>query len=234
MDNVGQMDHPMPQQLAHPTAHPMDQHSPPDRLDAATAAGQDQVAGRPSSEVVERDTRAWVERAVIGLNLCPFARAVQVKGRLHYAVSAAGDASSLLADLAREIEALVACDPSVRETTLLIAPGCLADFLAFNDFLGRADRLLRKLRCEGVLQIASFHPDYRFAGTAADDITNATNRSPYPTLHLLREDSIDVAVQAFPEAAQIFERNQRTLEQLGAAGWAALDVGRSDHEAPAG
>ena len=216
--------------MAHPTAHPMDQHSPRDRPDEATLARPDQAAGFPAPAVVERDTRAWVERAVIGLNLCPFARAVQVKGRLHYAVSEAVDAPSLLTDLAREIEALLASDPAVRETTLLVAPHCLADFLAFNDFLGRADRLLRKRRCEGVLQIASFHPDYQFAGTAADDITNATNRSPYPTLHLLREDSIDVAVQAFQEAALIFERNQRTLEQLGAAGWAALGVGRSDHE----
>ena len=180
-----------------------------------------------SPQVVMEDTRAWVERAVIGLNLCPFAKSVQVKGQVHYAVSQAQTPEALLEDLVVELKALLALDPSDRDTTLLIAPDCLDDFLDFNDFLAQADQALGDLELDGVLQIASLHPDYQFAGTRLDDITNFTNRSPYPTLHLLREDSIDRAVQAFPEAETIFERNMETMERLGPAGWAALGVGRT-------
>jgi hypothetical protein len=173
------------------------------------------------------DTRAWVDRAVIGLNLCPFAKSVQVKGQVHYAVSQARTTQALLEDLVYELKQLLAIDSIDRDTTLLIAPGCLDDFLDFNDFLLLADRTLVDLDLDGVIQIASLHPDYQFAGTRADDITNYTNRSPYPTLHLLREDSIDRAVAAFPEAESIFERNMATLERLGLEGWAALKVGRT-------
>jgi hypothetical protein len=173
------------------------------------------------------DTRVWLERAVIGLNLCPFAKSVHVKGQIHYVVSRAQTAQALLQDLIVELKALLATAPAARDTTLLIAPDCLADFLDFNDFLAKADQALLDLELEGVLQIANLHPDYQFAGTRADDITNYTNRSPYPTLHLLREDSIDRAVDAFPEAETIFEKNMETMERLGAEGWAALGVGRS-------
>lgn len=180
--------------------------------------------------------RVWLERAVIGLNLCPFAKGVHVKGQIHYTVSRARTSQELLQDLIVELNALLALDPSVRDTTLLIAPDCLADFLDFNDFLAQADQALLDLALDGVLQIASFHPDFQFAGTAAGDITNFTNRAPYPTLHLLREESIDRAVQAFPQAEDIFEQNMKTLERLGPAGWAALGVGRSagppDDETP--
>lgn len=189
-----------------------------------------------STQLVERDMRVWLERAVIGLNLCPFAKAVHVKGQIHYAVSGAQTPQELLQDLVVELKELQAHDPSARDTTLLIAPDCLGDFLDFNDFLAQADQALLDLALEGVLQIASFHPDFQFAGTSVDDITNFTNRAPYPTLHLLREDSIDRAVQAFPEAEIIFEQNMQTLERLGPAGWAALGVGRSagpaDDETP--
>lgn len=173
------------------------------------------------------DTRRWLERAVIGLNLCPFAKSVHVKGQVHYAVSGAAQASELLQDLAGELDALLAAQPTVRETTLLIAPDCLADFLEFNAFLAQADRLLRKRRLEGVIQLASFHPEYQFAGSEPEDIANFTNRSPYPTLHLLREDSIARAAEAFPEAEAIYEANMRTLERLGPDGWASLGVGPS-------
>ena len=173
------------------------------------------------------DTRAWVERAVIGLNLCPFAKSVQVKGQVHYGVSQARTAQALLQDLIFELNELVAADSIDRDTSLLIAPDCLHDFLDFNDFLAQADRTLVDLDLDGVIQIASLHPEYQFAGTRSDDITNYTNRSPYPTLHLLREDSVDRAVAAFPEADSIFERNMTTLKRLGHQGWAALDVGRS-------
>ena len=181
----------------------------------------------PVAAAVVQDTRNWLERAVIGLNLCPFAKAVHVKGQVHYAVSEATDARQLLADLGAELDALVALDARARETTLLMAPHCLADFLDFNDFLERAERLVRKRGLEGVIQLASFHPDYQFAGTDASDVENFTNRSPYPTLHLLREDSIDRAVAAFPEAEAIYEANIRTLRELGPDGWSALRVGRS-------
>ena len=173
------------------------------------------------------DTRRWLERAVIGLNLCPFAKAPHIKGQIHYAVCAGGGRRELLALLRAELLALAALEASERETTLLIVPDQFADFLDFNDFLGDAEALLGALDLEGVLQVAPFHPRFQFEGTEADDITNATNRSPYPTLHLIREDSIDRAVAAFPDAATIYEANIRRLRELGEAGWRALGVGRS-------
>ena len=173
------------------------------------------------------DTRRWLERAVIGLNLCPFAKAPHIKGQIHYAVCAGGGRRELLALLRAELLALAALEASERETTLLIVPDQFADFLDFNDFLGDAEALLQALDLEGVLQVAPFHPRFQFDGTDEDDITNATNRSPYPTLHLIREDSIDRAVQAFPEAEAIYEANMQTLRRLGPEGWAALDVGPS-------
>lgn len=173
---------------------------------------------------VVQDMQRWLERAVIGLNLCPFAKSVHVKGQVHYVVSLATDAASLRDELARELAALHAADSQVRDTTLLMAPRCLQDFLDFNDFLDEADAVLSELGLEGELQIASFHPEFQFAGTQVDDISNYTNRAPYPTLHLLREASIDRAVEAFPEAEAIYEKNMQTLEQLGAEGWAALQL----------
>jgi len=180
-----------------------------------------------TDEQIKHDMRRWLERAVIGLNLCPFAKGVHVKGQIHYHVSRATEAQSIRAELVTQLQDLAASDPAQRDTTLLMVPDGLADFLDFNDFLAEAEQVLDELDLVGVLQIASFHPDFQFAGTRADDITNATNRAPYPTLHLLREDSIDRAVQAFPEAESIFEQNMQTLENLGHAGWAALGVGRS-------
>lgn len=174
----------------------------------------------------EADTRHWLEAAVIGLNLCPFAKAVHVKRQVHYAVHlSADDDAGLLDRLLVEAHALAGLDASERDTTLLMAPNTLADFLDFNDFTARAERRLARAGFEGTLQLASFHPRFQFAGTDADDIGNATNRAPYPTLHLLREESIDRAVEAFPEAEAIFERNIETLEALGTDGWAALHVG---------
>ena len=178
-------------------------------------------------DAVIADTVRWLERAVIGLNLCPFAKAVHTKGQIHYVVSEATDARGLLEDLQRELEALAEISPAKRDTTLLMAPQCLEDFLDFNDFLELVDELVEAMDLGGILQVASFHPRFQFDGTAEDDVTNATNRAPYPTLHLLREESIDRAVEAFPEAEEIFEGNIAKLEKLGAAGWAALDVGPS-------
>jgi len=133
----------------------------------------------------------------------------------------------VLADLACELEALLAADPRVRETTLLVVPHCLHDFLEFNGFVGRAERLLRKRKLEGVIQLASFHPAYQFEGTEAGDVTNCTNRSPHPTIHLLREESVDRALEAFPDAEAIYGANMETLRRLGVQGWRSLDVGPS-------
>ena len=180
-----------------------------------------------TDDVVLQDMRRWLERAVIGLNLCPFAKAVHVKQQIHYVVSAATTPKDVLEDIVRELQELNLADPEVRSTTLIMAPHCLNDFLEFNDFLADADDALFALELDGILQIASFHPDFQFAGTSKTDITNATNRAPYPTLHLLREDEVDKAVSAFPEAESIFEKNIDTLEALGIDGWKALSVGRS-------
>lgn len=176
-------------------------------------------------ETVIADTVRWLERAVIGLNLCPFAKGVHTKGQIHYVVSEATDARGLLEDLQRELEALAEISPAKRDTTLLMAPQCLEDFLDFNDFLELVDELVEAMDLGGILQVASFHPRFQFDGTAEDDVTNATNRAPYPTLHLLREDSIDKAVEAFPEAEMIYERNMQVLEDMGIEGWLDLDVG---------
>lgn len=168
------------------------------------------------------ETRAWVDRAVIGLNLCPFAKGPQVKGQVRYVLSDAHDTEALLADLVTELQRLVATPIDQTETTLLVHPQVLGDFIDYNHFLELADHAVAALDLDGVIQVASFHPQYQFAGTAANDVTNATNRSPYPTLHLIREDSIDRAVAAFPEAEAIYEVNITTMERLGADGWAAL------------
>jgi hypothetical protein len=176
-----------------------------------------------SDDLVVQATRRWLERAVIGLNLCPFAKSVHIKGQIHYVVSPANTPDELLEELQYELNGLLAHDPTARDTTLLIAPHFMPEFLDFNDFLHDADRVLRKLRLEGVLQIASFHPRFQFAGTEAEDITNYTNRAPYPILHLLREASIERAVDSFPEASAIYEKNMETLKRLGHAGWEALD-----------
>ena len=167
-------------------------------------------------------TERWLERAVIGLNLCPFAKSVFVKKQVRYALTAAGDADELLAELEHELNLLAATDPAELDTTLLIHPQAMTDFLDYHFFLAEADALLKNLGYEGVFQISSLHPQYEFAGSSPDDIANFTNRSPYPTLHLLRESSIDRAVAAFPDAADIFERNIETMEKLGHDGWRKL------------
>lgn len=167
-------------------------------------------------------TREWLEKAVIGLNLCPFAKSVYVKNQVRYAISAARTADELLAEVAAELALLAATDPKLLDTTLLVHPAAMTDFLDYHFFIGETDALLRNNDYEGVFQIATLHPHYEFAGSDPDDIANYTNRSPYPTLHLLREASIDRAVAAFPDAADIFERNIETMERLGREGWAAL------------
>ncbi|WP_454828529.1 DUF1415 domain-containing protein [Pseudoxanthomonas wuyuanensis] len=167
-------------------------------------------------------TRRWLERAVIGLNLCPFAKAVYVKQQVRFVLSDATTPEALLEELAEELVLLRDADPELVDTTLLVHPDVLTDFLDYNDFLDNADAAIEALDLQGILQVASFHPDYRFAGTAPDDIGNYSNRSPYPTLHLLREASIDRAVEAYPDPDAIIDRNLQTLDKLGHGGWREL------------
>ena len=194
-------------------------HSSPGSLNADA-----QPADAPYLDATTR----WLERAVIGLNLCPFARAPHLQGRLRLRVSHARDTDTLLDDLCGELQSLAAADPADCETTLLIHPHVLGDFLDYNDFLDSADAAVETLKLDGVLQVASFHPQYQFAGSAPDDIENASNRSPWPTLHLLREASVERAAEAMSDPDEIYRRNIETLRKLGRAGWKALDVGAAD------
>ena len=167
-------------------------------------------------------TRQWLERAVIGLNLCPFAKAVHVKQQVRFVLSDASTPEALLEQLAEELLLLRDTPADEVDTTLLVHTDVLQDFLDYNDFLDNADAAVEALDLGGILQVASFHPDYQFAGTAPQDISNYTNRAPYPTLHLLREDSVSRAVAAFPEADSIVDRNIETLDRVGIEGWRKL------------
>ena len=177
-----------------------------------------------TNEQVLEQTRHWLEKAVIGLNLCPFAKAVYVKNQVRLVVSHARHADDLLEELDRELDLLVATPASEIDTTLLIHPTLFEDFLDFNDFLEIAEGVVDEHELEGVVQLASFHPQFQFDGTEPDDISNYTNRAPFAMLHLLREESVEKAVEAFPEAESIFEQNIATLEKLGVEGWKALGL----------
>jgi ATP-independent RNA helicase DbpA len=179
----------------------------------------------PTDEAVLLATRTWLERAVIGLGLCPFAKGVHAKDQIRYAVSAAETKTALLADLRRELQALSDADAEQIDTALLIAPRVLGNFLEYNDFLRLANAELEALDLSGTLQIASFHPDYEFSDGEASDAAHLVGRSPYPMLHLLREDSVARAVEAFPDAARIFEKNIATLRALGHDGWRRVLAG---------
>jgi len=176
----------------------------------------------PQDVAVIAATQRWIERAVIGLNLCPFARAPLTSSRVRLRVSQARDIETLAADLHEEAQRLIDTDATAIETTLLIHPHVLGDFLDYNDFLDIADAVLEELDLEGELQIASFHPHYQFADAAPDAVENCTNRSPYPILHLLREASIEQAVASIGDPNAIYQRNIETLRRLGSGGWQAL------------
>ncbi len=181
--------------------------------DEATPAEDAVIVGR---------TRQWLEQVVIGLNLCPFANSVFRKNQIDYRISRATDTDQLVQDLLLAAESLISVPAEQIDTALLIHPQVLTDFSDYNDFLGMADALFDACGLSGVLQIASFHPDYRFADAEPDDITHATNRSPYPMLHLLREASLDKAIAAYPDTDAIVQHNLATMRRLGWAGWAAL------------
>lgn len=177
------------------------------------------------AEPILAATRQWLEQAVIGLNLCPFAKSVFVKKQVRYALTAAATADELLAELEQELALLAATEAEQLDTTLLIHPLAMTDFLDYHFFLAEAEALIRNNGYDGIFQIAGLHPQYEFAGSDPDDVANYTNRAPYPMLHLLRESSIDRAVAAFPDAAEIFERNIETMEKLGHEGWKKLWLG---------
>ncbi len=180
----------------------------------------------PDSDTVTEHTRQWLEKAVIGLNLCPFAKAPHVKNLVRISVSQARHLDGFLEDLDRELQLLGDTPADELETTLLVHPTLFPDFDTFNQMLDIADAAVVDNGLEGIVQIAPFHPDFQFEGTDSDDIGNYTNRSSYPTLHLIREDSIAKAAQAFPDASAIFERNIALLEKMGHEGWDKLDIPR--------
>ena len=176
-------------------------------------------------------TTAWIENVVIGLNLCPFAKAIHVKQQLRYSVSFANNGEALLEEFKRELKKLVATRPDHIESTLLIHPNVLGDFQDYLHFLLLCDATLEELELDGIVQVASFHPNYQFAGTAPDDVTNYSNRSPFPTLHLLRESSVTRAVESLPDAAAIYESNIVTLKRIGESRMKAITAALLDRAA---
>lgn len=182
------------------------------------------AAVRPSDDEVLARTRVWLEKAVIGLNLCPFAKAVYIRDRVRLVVSQARHVDDLLEELDRELDLLVATPAEQVDTTLLIHPTLFPDFLDFNDFLDIAEGVLDEHGLEGVVQLASFHPQFQFEGTEPEDMGNYTNRAPYAALHLLREDSVEKAVQGLQDPDSIYQENIRTLEKLGLDGWKKLGL----------
>lgn len=182
------------------------------------------MSSNPIEAILIANTQAWVERAVIGLNLCPFAKAVHIKKQIRYVVSTAATHEDLLRDLMIELETLAEISPEKIDTTLIIHPYVLTDFLKYNDFLDVVDEALVDMELDDAIQVASFHPQYQFADTQPEDIENYTNRSPYPMLQLLRESSMVRAVEVYPQAEQIFEKNIETLRQMGHTGWEALGL----------
>jgi uncharacterized protein len=190
-------------------------------------SGVSQVPVAISAEQVIVETRDWLERAVIGLNLCPFAAGAYSGNRVRYCVSTHESTTGLLEELSHELQALKAANPIERETTLLIHPRVLNDFYRYNEFLDDCDAALTALGLDGELQIASFHPNYRFANSDAQDMQNYSNRSPYPMLHLLREASITRAVDSYPDIDHVVTNNMHTLRTLGIAGWQRLWTNKS-------
>lgn len=160
-------------------------------------------------------TRGWVERFVIGLNLCPFAGSVAAQGRVRYVMSASRDIDVLYQDLLAEMMFVLESDPQQVETSVLVHPYVLEDFERYLDFLEIVDEAIAAADLEGILQVASFHPDYVFDGVDEDDVSHYTNRSPYPMLHILREDSLSAAIDSHPDPEGIPERNVAKLREMG-------------------
>lgn len=171
---------------------------------------------------IENRVRRWLEKAVIGLNLCPFAKSVYVKDQVRIAICQAQDRHALTAQLYEELQLLTSTPAQQTDTTLLVVPCLFEQFSDFNDYLDIAEAVLDELELVGEIQLASFHPFYQFANTEPDDLSNYTNRAPYPILHLLREDSLDRAAEQYPDASVIFQRNVAVVQELGVDGWHRL------------
>lgn len=167
------------------------------------------------AKVEIQKTKTWIEKVVIGLGLCPFAKMPFERGQIRYVLHQGDKEEDLAHCLLEELSFLNTVSKKEIETTLIIHPNVLQDFTSYNSFLAEADWILQKTDLEGIIQIASFHPNYQFAGTRFEDASNYTNRSPYPMLHLLREESIELALENFPNPEQIPERNIKLMEKLG-------------------
>ncbi len=177
-----------------------------------------------SDDDISAICQQWLERAVIGLNLCPFARRPYQLHRLRFSISRARHTDAFLDLLENELHLLLQTPATEIETTLVIEPKLFADFEVFLDVVALAEQVLEDIDATGTIQIAPFHPNFQFADEPPEDITNYTNRSPYPILHLIRESSIDQAVAAFPDAGSIFERNKTLLRTMGTEGWSSLGI----------
>lgn len=166
-------------------------------------------------EQIIETTKLWLERFVIGLNLCPFAKHPFKNGKIRYIVFEDNDLEKLTELLLKEANELIETTPSVLETTLIILPEILDEFEEYLDYVEMAEFIFAEVELEGVIQLASFHPDYQFEDTEPTDVENYTNRSPFPMLHLIREDSITRAIEAYPEVGNIPETNIETMNNLG-------------------
>lgn len=170
------------------------------------------------TQTIIDNTQIWLEEAVIGLNLCPFAGFPFRKKTIRYVVEESSEVDNMLRSFKSEMDLLIATPSTQIETTLLILPNGFADFLDFNDFLYTANEALIAADYEGELQVASFHPAYQFAGTEEADVENYTNRAPFPILHLLREDSVEEAIESYENTDDIYLNNIKTMETLGREG----------------
>jgi hypothetical protein len=168
-----------------------------------------------SEDPVIAITRRWIDKVVVGLGLCPFAEPSISSGRFRMTVCGTRDLQVLCKALIDELMFLQTDSGRKIDSVLLIHPHALNDFEQYNDFLDLCDQILADLSLVGEFQLASFHPQYRFAGSAAEDLGNYTNRSPYPALHVLRESSVARAVGEHPGTESIPENNVRRLETLG-------------------
>lgn len=169
---------------------------------------------QPDDNRIMSTVQHWVNTFVVGLNVCPFAKRELIKNRVRFCVSRADTRILLTVDLERELKLLQR--DSAIETVLLIHPTVLLNFYDYNDYLHTANTLVHNMGLEGVFQVASFHPNYQFAGTEPDDAENYTNRSPYPILHLLRETSLTAAIDGHADADGIPDKNIELMNTLGA------------------
>lgn len=178
------------------------------------------------NEEIIKQTTDWLNSVVIGLNLCPFAAKPFKNKNIRLALSHATDDEGIIKDLEAEIERLniynTKNNSGYIETTVLIIPNSLSDFFDYNQFLDRAENLIKQQNLTGIYQIASFHPNYQFGGTLPEDAENLTNRSPYPILHIIREESIEMVLSKFPNADKIPTNNINTVENLTAQQRSAL------------